>query len=313
MTHSLLCLSLLLLVLLPLGGCTTLPVTWDERVAAKNLPPELNLNYKELGKENAENNNGEVILLLHGFAESSFTWRYLDNDLAKTHHVINLDLKGFGDSPKPKDGRYSVYDQAVAVKDFINQHQLQRVTLVGHSLGGGVALALTLMSKNEPWEVNRLILIDAAAYQQNLPSMLRDLSTPLLGQLGVYLIPSRVQAKKAYEFSFYDDGKIPKEGVEHAAKSFAKPGSRYVFLQSAKQLIPEDIEKISKQYKNIKQPALIIWGYNDVVVSRRFARRLHKDLRASELKFINHAGHMPHEETPRTVLRVMKAFLRKTQ
>ncbi|MEE9302231.1 MAG: alpha/beta hydrolase [Thiotrichaceae bacterium] len=305
-----LCMSMVLCAVILLAGCSSLPVTWEARVEGKNLPPEIKLNYKEQGSVGS-GNNGEVVLLLHGFAESSYTWRYLEDDLAKTHRVINLDLKGFGDSPKPRDGRYSIYDQAVAVKHFIKQQKLKRITLVGHSLGGGIALALTLMAENEPWVVERLILIDAAAYQQNLPSMIRDLSTPIIGELGVYLIPARIQAKQAYTFAFYNDKKIPKEGIEYSARSFSKPGARYVFLQSAKQLIPEDIEKISRQYTTIKQPSLIIWGYHDVVVPRRFARRLHNDLQHSDLRLIHHAGHMPHEETPATVLRLIQRFFAK--
>ena len=294
--------ALILISAFFLGGCSSLPVTWKERVESKSLPPAINLSYTEKG-------SGDTLLLLHGFAESRFTWRYLVDDLAKNHRVIALDLKGFGDSPKPRDGRYSIYDQAVAVKHFIEQHKLDHITLVGHSMGGGVALALTLLAEKEPWRVDRLVIIDAAAYKQNLPSMLRDLSTPIVGQLGMYLIPVNYQAKKAYAFSFYDDDKIPPEGVKQAAKSFSKPGSRYVFLQSAKQLIPEDIEKISKRYTTIKQPSLIIWGYNDVVVPRLYGLRLRRDLPNSKLMYVFKAGHMPHEEKPKVVLGLMHKFL----
>ncbi len=292
----------LLLLITFLSACSTIsPVTWNERVEKTTSTPA-KLHYKEQG-------SGEVLLLLHGFAESSFTWRYLVNDLAKNHRVISLDLKGFGESPKPKDGRYSIYDQAVAVKYFIRQHNINKVTLVGHSLGGGVALALTLMAEKEPWQVDRLVLIGAAGYKQNLPSMLADLNRPIIGRVGVYLISADYQARKGYEFAFYDDKKIPEEGVKESTKNFSRPGSRYVFLQAARQLIPQDIEKVSKQYRRIKQPVLIIWGKHDEVIPRYYARRLHKSLENSQLKIIPNAGHMPQEETPKKVLRFINQFM----
>ena len=294
----------LFLFLTFLSACSTVsPVTWKERVektTATGSP--VKLHYKEQGQ-------GDVLLFLHGFAESSFTWRYLVDDLAKNYRVITLDLKGFGESPKPKDGRYSIYDQAVAVKYFIRQQHIKKVTLVGHSLGGGVALALSLMAEKEPWEIDRLVLIGASAYKQNLPSMLEDLNRPIIGRVGVYLISAAYQARKGYEFAFYDDDKIPEEGVKESTKNFSRAGSRYVFLYAARQLIPKDIEKISKQYKRIKQPVLIIWGKHDEVIPRRYGRRLHRSLDNSQLKMIDNAGHMPQEETPKKVLRLIKQFM----
>lgn len=290
------------------AGCSTLtPVTWKERVEKQVGLPSLALHYKVAGKQQA---GKEVLLLLHGFGESSFTWRYLVNDLAKEYRVISLDLKGFGNSPKPRDGRYSVYDQALAVRQFIEQQQLRHVTLIGHSLGGGVALALALMSQTAPWHVDHLVVIGAAAYAQNLPSMLEDLRRPVIGEVGVYLVSPHYQARKAYEYSFYDDRKIPHEGVLESARNFARPGSRYVYLQSARQLVPDDISAISRHYRSIQSPTLIVWGYEDQVVPRRYALRLHKAIPDSQLAFIHRAGHMPQEEKPEQTLQEILRFLK---
>ncbi len=310
-----------LVLLFLLSGCTAVsPVTWEERVEGgiedgvgdnrgklrNSQASRIDLHYEEQGE-------GDVVLMLHGFGESSFTWRYLVKDLAKKYRVIRLDLKGFGQSPKPRDGRYSIYDQAVVVNQFIKKHKLNNITLVGHSLGGGVALALTLIAEKEPWQVDRLIVLNAAAYRQALPSMMRKLKNPFIGNIGIHFVSPYYQARKAYEFAFFDNKKIPLEGVRESAQNFAQEGSRYVFVQSVRQLIPDDIESVSAQYKTIKQPTLVIWGYNDVVVSRRYARRLHKDIKNSELKLIRRAGHMPHEERPEKVLKVMEGFLARAK
>lgn len=293
----------LLLLLLFLTGCSVVSlVTWEERVK-KNVSKPVKLAYEERG-------SGEVILLLHGFAESRFTWRYLTKDLAQKYRVISLDLKGFGESPKPKDGRYSIYDQAMAVRLFIETHQLRNVTLIGRSLGGGVALALALMANEKTsWQIDRLILLSPAAYKQNLPSMLRDLNRPIIGRLGVYLMPAWYQAVKGYEFAFYDDSKIPLASVAESAKNFSRAGSRYVFLHTARQLVPDDINKTAQQYATIQQPTLLIWGGKDRLIPLRYGRRLEKDLPNSRLKIVSKVGHMPQEEAPESVLRLIKAFM----
>lgn len=294
----------LLCLLLLLSGCSTLtPITWEERVK-KTVAQDIELAYEEQG-------NGDVVLLLHGFAESRFTWRYLTKELAQQYRVISVDLKGFGQSPKPRDGRYSIYDQAMAVKTFIEQHQLRRVTLIGHSMGGSVALALALMADEQrlPWQIDRLVLLGAAAYKQKLPAMLHNLNRPIIGRLGVYLMPAYYQAIKGYEFAFYNDDKIPYEGIVESARNFARDGSRYVFLHTARQMIPDDIEQISKRYGTIQQPTLVIWGSNDYVVPRRYGERLHKDLPHSRLEIVPNAGHMTQEEAPAKVLQLITTFM----
>lgn len=295
--------------LLLLTGCSTVsPVTWDKRVK-NNVAKPVILAYEEQGQKNAE-----VILLLHGFAESRFTWRYIAKDLSQKYRVMSIDLKGFGESPKPKDGGYSIYDQAIAVRYFIQSHGLQNVTLVGHSMGGGVALALTLMADEvdkttTAWSVERLVLLGSAAYKQNLPVMLRDLNRPIIGRLGAYLMPAYYQAIEGYRFAFYNDKNIPAEGVAESAKNFSLPGSRYVFLQTARQLIPDDIDKISQKYPTIKQPVLIIWGDKDRVVPLKYGVRLHKDLPHSRLEILSNVGHMSQEEAPVSVLRLIRSFM----
>ncbi len=293
----------LFFLLVLLTGCSAVsPVTWDERIKKSVVNP-IKLAYEEKG-------SGQVILLLHGFAESRFTWRYLASGLASEYRVISLDLKGFGESPKPKDGHYSIYDQAMAVQAFIEEHQLKNITVVGHSFGGGVALALTLMAeKKSSWQIDRLILLGTAGYKQNLPSMLQDLNRPLIGRIGVYLMPAYYQAIKGYEFAFYDNKKIPAAGVAESAKNFSRPGARYVFLHTARQLIPDDINEISRQYTTIKQPALLIWGDKDRIIPRRYGYRLHKDLPNSRLEILPNVGHMTQEEAPEKVLSLIKDFM----
>jgi pimeloyl-ACP methyl ester carboxylesterase len=100
---------------------------------------------------------GLPLVCLHGFAATRYTWRHLVAPLASRATVIRLDLKGFGDSPKPRDGAYALADHAAAVTAYLRAHDLRGVTLVGHSFGGIVARAVALgldgaeTARSGPW------------------------------------------------------------------------------------------------------------------------------------------------------------------
>src|SRR6478736_7392905 len=77
--------------------------------------------------------SGPPLIALHGFGGNTYTWHAIRNELSAGHTVYAFDLKGFGQSPKPRDGKYSVYDQSRLILDYIARHALRDVTLVGHS------------------------------------------------------------------------------------------------------------------------------------------------------------------------------------
>jgi 3-oxoadipate enol-lactonase len=94
---------------------------------------------------------GQPILLVHGFGANRFTWSKIVKPLASHYKVITLDLKGFGCSQKPEDRRYSLRDQSAAVLRVIDRLALAGITLVGHSMGGGVALLVAMALESERW------------------------------------------------------------------------------------------------------------------------------------------------------------------
>jgi len=291
-------------------GCSPKkPITWQERVVEATVVP-LPLAYEEYGKE-----HNETLLFLHGFGESKESWRFLVPELSKHYHLVLLDLKGFGDSPQIEDEGYSVYDHAKVVSAFIQQKRLNNLTIVGHSLGGGVALVLALMQRDNliEFKIRRLILIDSIAYKQQLPSMLRVLNRPIIGYLAIHLISNDWMAKEAYRYAFYNDALIPKESVEHASMVLSKPLSKYVFLESVNQLIPDDIETMEQRYREITLPVLLLWGKEDVSIRLSIAYRLHKDLKNSTLILLPYVGHMPQEEAPSKVVEIIMEFMEENR
>jgi pimeloyl-ACP methyl ester carboxylesterase len=254
---------------------------------------------------------GRPLLFIHGFGANSYTWSKISGPLRENYRLILLDLKGHGRAPKPKDGAYSLHDQAELVTSFIIDNKLEDLTIVGHSLGGGVALLVTLkLASKIPNPISSLILIDSVAYSQALPGFIRILRIPILAELLLWLVPNRLQTLQVLKRAYYDSTKITDETLEAYSRPLSLPGAHHALIESAKQIIPEDIEEIRRRYQTIGIPTLLIWGKHDRIVELDFGERLHRSIPNSELVVIEEAGHVPQEETPAATLEAMMKFLR---
>src|SRR5262245_53214627 len=186
-----------------------------------------------------EQGRGKPVLLIHGLGATTYTWRELVPGLARTHRVIAVDLKGSGRSDKPLDDAYGVLDHAALLKTLIVRQHLDDLTLVGHSLGGGVALALALdLNRTHPGTLRRLVLISSIAYRQQLPSSLELLQVPVLAQVGVFAVPAEVQAYQGLYAAYYDPRKITREAVLAYAAPLYEPAARYALLKTVEQIVP---------------------------------------------------------------------------
>ena len=107
------------------------------------------------------------MLCLHGFGGTLYSWRNFIEPLPQNYKLILIDLKGFGKSPKPNDMRYSPFDHAELIYQFILEHDLKRLTLIGNSFGGVLSLLLSIMLKkrNESSRLKSMILIEKGTVQ----------------------------------------------------------------------------------------------------------------------------------------------------
>lgn len=275
------------------------PATYHE-VRAGTKP--VRLAVRETGK-------GKPILLLHGLGASSYTWRAITPQLAKTHRVIALDLKGFGDSEKPLDDAYSIADQAKLVRDYIVRNDLRDLTLVGHSFGGGVALAVALDEPERPNpRIERLVLINSLAYRQPVPFFFRVLRTPIIGALGLNLIPLEVQISQALAVAYYHDWKVNAETVTSYASPLQGEGGKHALLSTVQSLMNEDADAYAARYRSLKTRALLIWCDHDRIVPLSFGKRLARDLPNAEVEIIEECGHIPQEEQPAETWKAIQGF-----
>ena len=290
---------------LALGSCGLSANDAVDGPYARLGPPDapVKLYYSEEGK-------GPPLLLIHGFGASTFTWRFVAPELARSHRVIAVDLKGFGQSDKPFDGRYSVYDQAELLAQLIEDKDLRDLTLVGHSFGGGVALLLALEANQRlDGRITRLVLLDSIAYPQQIPVFFRLLDVPLVSQLGVRMVPPLVQTRVALQIAYFDDSKIDPEEVELYAAPLKTAAGKHAIIHSARQIVPEDIAELSERYQTIELPTLILWCDHDRIVPLEVGIKLRRTLTNSTLRLVEDCGHMPQEEQPASTLALIKGFI----
>jgi pimeloyl-ACP methyl ester carboxylesterase len=194
---------------------------------------------------------------------------------------------------------------------FILEHDLRKLTLIGNSLGGALTLLLSIMLKEagESARLKSLVLIDAGAYKEYVPHYLKLLKVPLLN-LGVYLIPSRVFVRAILRKAYYDPDKITEEQINAYTAPIAAPGAKHALIETGKQLVPANFDELIKKYKDIRVPTLIIWGRQDRLIPVKVGELLQRDIANSTLKIIEECGHAPQEEKPEETVPLVRDFLK---
>ena len=275
--------------------------SWFARLGPPDAP--VKLFYEEQGE-------GPPLLLIHGFGASTYTWRKIGPDLSRNHRVIAVDMKGFGQSDKPFDESYSVFDQAELLTQLILDRDLRDLTIVGHSFGGGVALVLALdEGERLNGRITKLVLLDSIAYPQDIPMFFRMLDMPVFSHVGLRMVPPAVQTRIALQIAYLDNSKIKDEEVEAYAAALRTAAGKHAIIHSARQIVPEGIEELSRRYKSIEQPTLILWCDHDRIVPLDVGLKLRRTLPNANLKLVNECGHMPHEEQPEATLGLLRDFL----
>ena len=252
---------------------------------------------------------GSPVIALHGFGESIYAWRHLAPALARTHHVHLIDLRGHGRSEMPVDGCYAPRCHADLLFEYIQHNQLTNVTVMGHSMGGGIALLLALrIVADDDTRLAGIVLLDSMFYTQKVPLFISALRTPLLGSTMVNLTPPTISTKVILQKAFFDSRKITPAMIEAYAAALFRPGGRNALLQTARQLIDTDAS-IAPDLAAITAPGLIIWGVNDTIVPPKVADDIHQLLRHSTVHLLAECGHCPNEEQPAATLILIQNFL----
>ncbi|MFW5968439.1 MAG: alpha/beta fold hydrolase [Persicimonas sp.] len=244
---------------------------------------------------------GPPVVLLHGFAASIETWEPIIPKLAEDHRVIALDLKGFGWSNRP-EGDYSPQAQAELVWELLDELDVDDPSVVAHSWGSSVALAMTAQ---HPDSVDRIALYDAWVYEEQLPSLFVWSRAGGFGEAFFGLFYTQRPTEKL-ALAFYDKSHIDQELIEHTRAMQRRPGSKAAALEAVR---GQRFEKMQRAYSDIDQPVLLLWGREDKITTLKTGERLYNDLPNAYLRVYPQCGHFPMIEAQNASTRDLRQFL----
>ena len=280
-----------------LAGCPSFhtgPMPGEPKTARFASVDGARLRYVDKGE-------GPPVVLIHGFASSLDTWDRVLPELAKSHRVIALDLKGFGWSDRP-EGDYSPAAEAALTLKLLDQLGVKRAAFVAHSWGSSVTLALALAA---PERVSRIALYDAWVYEEQLPTTFLMARADGLGELLFSLFYDQ-RPDERITLAFYDKGLVSEKLVEDVEAALDRPGTTAAALAAVRgQRFTEQQQK----YRNIEQPVLLLWGREDVVTTLKFGERLSRDLPHARLVVYPQCGHFPMIEARRQSTEELVKFL----
>jgi pimeloyl-ACP methyl ester carboxylesterase len=244
---------------------------------------------------------GSPVVFVHGFASSLDVWDGVIREVSKGHRVLALDLKGFGWTDRP-EGDYSPTAQAALVFHLMDARGVDRAAVVAHSWGASVALAMSLAA---PERVTRLALYDAWVYEEQLPPTFYWARADGLGEaiFGVFY-NQRVEDKVA--LAFYDKKFVTQKLVDATERALERPGTTAAALAAVR---GQRYSQVQHRYKDIRQPALLLWGREDQVTTLAYGERLSNDLAHAKLVVYPRCGHFPMVEAEAPSTNELLAFL----
>jgi pimeloyl-ACP methyl ester carboxylesterase len=279
-------------------------------------PTEVTLHGHRVVYRQAGDPSRPVLLLIHGITSSSATWDPIIPALAQHAHVIAPDLLGHGASDKPR-ADYSLGAFASVLRDLLEHLGHERVTIVGHSLGGGVAMQFAYQYFER---CERLVLVASGGLGRDVSWALRAATLPgaelvlpvianrrvrdagmlaarLLGRLPLQLRPSVVEVARGYA-------------------SLADGATRSAFVQTLRSVVEPGGQRVNasdRLYLAEGRPTLIVWGALDTVIPVAHAHEAHTAIPGSVLEVFEQARHFPHMDEPARFAKLLLAFLDATE
>jgi pimeloyl-ACP methyl ester carboxylesterase len=257
-----------------------------------------------------------VVVLIHGMINSSRHWQQVAERLAGDHTVIAPDLIGHGDSATPR-GDYSLGAHAAVIRDLLSALGVREATIVGHSLGGGVAMQFFWQF---PDHVERLVLISAGGLGPRVSPLLRFAAVP--GASPALALAARPRvigaiAALANELERRGSGRaVYLDAVARALRPLQSEGSRRAFIQTLRGVIDargQRVSAVDRLYLLGAVPCLIVWGERDRTIPLEHGRAAHEAIPHSRFATLPKAAHFPHLEDPDGLATVLRDFLATTE
>jgi len=262
--------------------------------------------------------SGPPVVLVHGMVNSSRHWEKVALRLARQHTVIAPDLIGHGDSVGPR-GDYSLGAHAARIRDLLAAIGIDRATLVGHSLGGGVAMQFFWQF---PQRTERLALVSSGGLGPQVSPTLRTAALPGASVLLSLVANRRVAVALAAAGDRLGSVAPSLAGllrqVSRAVRPLTGPGQRQAFLQTLRSVIDVHGQRVAADDRlyllgQAPTPTLVVWGGRDRTIPIEHGRRARAAIPGSRFEVLDEAAHFPHLEDPAGLAAVLLDFLSTTE
>lgn len=288
-----------------LTGCSIAPITQSTTrtsvLRSVQLSGKQPLFYRVAGQEHSTT----PILLVHGIPDASDSWNSIAVELGRTHPIYAVDLAGYGYSDRPEDYDVSLSAQANYLLELLDKLGLERVDIVGHDIGGGIA---QIVAARHPQRIDRLVLINSVI-DDNWPVLeMRLLRMPLLGYAAL-----TTMEKPMWQYmlrkGFFDKGMVTEEMLHRYQHWYQGAPGRQRLIRNARALNNADLTTLTHEIRAVPAPTLILWGREDSYLDPGLAQKLCRDLHDCRFVFVDRAGHFVLDEQPQVVANAIQQFL----
>jgi pimeloyl-ACP methyl ester carboxylesterase len=259
---------------------------------------------------------GPVIVLIHGITGSSLTWEHVIEPLAERYTVVAPDLLGHGESAKPR-GDYSLGAYASGIRDLLAAIGHDRATVVGHSLGGGVAMQ---MAYQFPERCERLVLVSSGGLGREVHLLLRAAALPgsefVLPVLASQGLIGRLDSVGTFLGRLGMRAGADLDEMWRGFSSLQDAGARAAFVHTLRTILDPGGQRVSatdRLYLAAEMPSLIMWGERDPIIPFRHGLRASEMIPGSRMVTFPDAGHFPHRQDPRRFVRELTDFVESTE
>ncbi len=259
---------------------------------------------------------GPALLLLHGLGCDHTTWHPIIESLARRYTVIAPDLLGHGMSDKPR-ADYSVGGYANGMRDLLTVLGIDKVTVVGHSFGGGVAMQFAYQF---PERTERMMLVSTGGLGPEVSPAIRAITTPGFHYtMGVLTLPGVRHIGVAGLRAMAATGWKPARDLDEVAdiyESFKDPRSRAAIRHVVRAVVDwrgQIVTMSDRAYLTEALPMCVIWGQDDAVIPVRHASNAAVLAPMARVEVIPNAGHFPHKDHPQRFVKILNEFIRTTQ
>jgi pimeloyl-ACP methyl ester carboxylesterase len=260
--------------------------------------------------------SGPPVVLIHGMVNSSHHWREVALRLSDRYTVIAPDLIGHGESATPR-GDYSLGAHAAVIRDLLTAIGVGGATIVGHSLGGGVAMQFFWQF---PQRVERLVLVSSGGLGREVSPLLRSAALPG-ASAALRVVAGRRSLAALGRISAALDSSGSARGVYvravvRALRPLERPGAREAFLQTLRSVIDlqgQHVSATDRLYLLGPVPTLIVWGERDNTIPLHHGRSAHRAIPHSRFEALPRAAHFPHLEDPDRLADAIGDFIATTE